>query len=474
MTGKQASRELNLLYPEGINYSCQGCGRCCGGWSVGMTEEDYSRVKDVNWQSLHEQLAGKEVFFHREAEFKAGLSAYPHYTKPTKEGNCPFLVDNLCFIHSQLGAAAKPVACQIFPYAFAQTPSGIYTSVFFTSMAAVRNIGEPLAHQKETLTNYFELSLHQHLVAMNEEQKAQWLKTSEEAKASGAETLNVTPFDQVALTPTCKLTWLEYKSIEDKAIEIILEQIKDPASGNIFKTLLSLGELYLSGLKLKVQGKEFSAIADFKPSNQISDLLLSNVEQMTLRMMFYRFFIYPQARRGDTRQWQMQKSEALKGKNAQTVFSLFTKFAASGLETILFAKANLEKQGVVNLEKALLAPMEPIDEEVSLLFHRWLYLKIFSKTYFGPAAAGFSVLSGLNNLTAALLSVILYGKARAMQRGAKSFAISDLYEAHWLLDRELLTLAQVPEQESRIYNSGLSAPRLFNKACAVMGKSFGY
>ena len=63
---------LKLHIPEDIRYSCQGCGRCCSGWSVGMTEADYSKVKEVDWKSLHPELAKDELFFHREKEFLEG------------------------------------------------------------------------------------------------------------------------------------------------------------------------------------------------------------------------------------------------------------------------------------------------------------------------------------------------------------------------------------------------------------------
>ena len=33
-----------LHVPQGFNYSCSGCGRCCKGVAVPMTQEDYERV----------------------------------------------------------------------------------------------------------------------------------------------------------------------------------------------------------------------------------------------------------------------------------------------------------------------------------------------------------------------------------------------------------------------------------------------
>jgi hypothetical protein len=59
-----------------------------------------------------------------------------------------------------------------------------------------------------------------------------------------------------------------------------------------------------------------------------------------------------------------------------------------------------------------------------------------------------------------------------MAAGKNSLLLPQAYENLWRLDRELLTLAQIAQQESRIYNSGLSAPRLFNKGIHALEKSF--
>src|SRR5437868_4644421 len=43
---------LTLHIPQGINYECQSCGKCCGGWAVPMTEADYDRIVEVDWQKV--------------------------------------------------------------------------------------------------------------------------------------------------------------------------------------------------------------------------------------------------------------------------------------------------------------------------------------------------------------------------------------------------------------------------------------
>jgi hypothetical protein len=194
---------------------------------------------------------------------------------------------------------------------------------------------------------------------------------------------------------------------------------------------------------------------------------------MTLRMLYYRFFVYPTVRTSDTALWQMQRKRALEPRVAVKVLQTFSKYVGTGVNTILFAKSGLPILGNVSLDSALSKKCPPLGVEADKLFHRWLYLKIFAKQYFGPAAAGFSVLSGFNCLTAGILSVLLFAKAAAVKSGHGSVAIADLYEAYWRLDRELLTMGQTPEQESKFYNSGLSSPRVFNKGVWTMAKTFG-
>jgi Fe-S-cluster containining protein len=493
MSDEQGPKGLELLIPEDIRYNCQGCGRCCSGWSVGLTEEDYARVKGTDWQSLHPDLKDKEIFFHREKEFTEGTAAYPHYTKPRADGSCPFLIDNLCFIHSHLGENEKPITCRVFPYSFVETPTGVYTGVVYNSMASVRNIGAPLTEQREKLTQYYGLTVQHKNASMRPQLLEELAKAQKEGNAPAA----VSPFALVALTPACQLTWEEYLLVEERMLKLITTRMRsdseaergvkdvaentgtdtDTTSGattSIFDTLLQCTEIILQGRKLKVTGGNVADILNFEPDLKTpADPAASNTELMTLRMLYYRFFVYPTVRTSDTSLWQMQRTRAFEPKVAATMLKALSKYVSSGINTIVFAKSGLPILGNTSLDAALNKTCAPLDEETNKLFHRWLYLKLFAKSYFGPAAAGFSVLSGFNCLTASILSVLLFAKAAAVNSGKSTVAIADIYEAYWRLDRELLTMGQTPEQESKFYNSGLSSPRLFNKSLWTMAKSLG-
>ena len=93
------SGEIHI--PEGINYDCQGCGICCSGWSVNMSEEDYKRVSSVNWGELSDEYKGKKLFRELKPHERAG-TGYTHRIV-SKDDTCPFLVNKLCFIHGQKG-----------------------------------------------------------------------------------------------------------------------------------------------------------------------------------------------------------------------------------------------------------------------------------------------------------------------------------------------------------------------------------
>lgn len=472
-------QELPLLIPEGVRYNCQGCGRCCSGWSVGMTEEDFARIKDVDWQSLHPDLAGKELFIDRSAEFKAGLSGHPHYTKPREDGTCPFLIDKLCFIHGHLGEDQKPLTCRIFPYSFVETPSGVYTGVVYNSMAAVQNAGNLLSDQRESLSQY---------LALTRDYARAIHKTSEETAAKDAaagDTSTATdpnaaaqspeaastaqiPNSTVELTLGVVVSWNEFLEIDKK----IMHTIQTRTDLGIFQLLAAIGEIFQKGVQLKRQDKPMAEIQDFDPVfTPTMDMTPGAVDEMTMRSMFYRLFVYPTIRVDEKGLWQLQRRHVLHPKNLVTVIRSLTRYSFTAVNTILLKQSKLPTTGRINLDKALKQKMPPLSSDVEEFFRRWIYLKLFAKAYFGAPAAGFCVISGFNCLTSAFISSILFAKASAMGRKAKEVDIKDLYEAFWRIDRELLTMGQVPKRESIAYNFAFAQPRLFNKFLLTLEKS---
>jgi Fe-S-cluster containining protein len=143
-----------LHIPEGINYSCSGCGRCCNGVAVPMTQDDYERVSAIDWSKELPQFDWSRQF-RMLSDKENDSSTYTHAIRPTDDGHCPFLINKLCHIHATRGEHVKPLICGLFPYSFNHTPSGVYLTVSFRSNAVLSNMGTPLTEQIDTLKEKF-------------------------------------------------------------------------------------------------------------------------------------------------------------------------------------------------------------------------------------------------------------------------------------------------------------------------------
>jgi len=187
-----------LHIPEGINYSCSGCGRCCYGVAVPMTDEDYDRVSAIDFSKDLPQFDWSKQYRKLSAAESANTN-YTHAIKPTSSGHCPFLIDKLCHIHGKYGEKVKPLICGLFPYSFNRTPSGIYLTVSFRSNAVLGNFGTPLTEQLDVL-----------------KEKLHVYETVYDAGA--------TIWDKVKLTVDKPITWDEYLALEKKVVEELVKE----------------------------------------------------------------------------------------------------------------------------------------------------------------------------------------------------------------------------------------------------------
>lgn len=446
-----APQLLPLIIPEDINYNCQGCGRCCANWAVGLTYEDYKKVKDVDWGSLHPNLKNKELFTERRKEFEEGKSLYPYYTKSQPNGSCIFLINNLCFIHTALGEENKPRNCRLFPYCFVPTPSGIYVGVTYASMAAVRNIGLPLNQQRSMLENMWQVSVAQ--------ERALGQATGEVVSLAGsiqAGHMSAVQY-KVSLANGMPLTWSEYVVIEKCLLDLL--QLSDQHS--IFCLWLSLGEILAEALRLKSAKEDIALIQGFKPSidNWFSSSSTTFVEKLILNLLCFRNFELEQLR-----------SDLALSSGNKSIFHPFV--VRQGLRTVFGSSMQLPDIGRVKIDHAYKLRLEPLSEEIEAFFRRYIYLKLFSKTYCGPALGGLSLVAGYNNMVGNFLSAIVFAKCHAMSRNERSIAIKDLYEAYYLLERQGVSLAQLTSERANFYDIGLSSPFLFNRLVVQMSATF--
>ncbi len=454
---KGNENELPLIIPEGIRYNCQGCGRCCSGWAVGLTDEDYDRVKDVNWGELKEELKGQELFVDRRKEFEAGYSMYPYFTKSRPDGTCPFLFDNLCFIHAARGEDQKPEMCKLFPYTFVPTPSGIFVSVVSNSMASVRNLGELLTNQRKMLAEIWQQTV--------DHERAQGRSTkqvSDVASTITAETLKGVKYD-VNLVPGVALTWDEYMHIDARLIELINSEEHQ----NIFDTLIAAGELLLEALKIKNKGENLAQLSELAVSPETVDRYKqeppTTFENLLFNLQCFRSFEWPLLRKQYAANWAAANKSPL----------MEPKVLKAGIRSVMGGKIEFPDTGVVSIPAVRKYKVEPFSPEINQFLRRYLYMKVFSKGFCGPSMSGLSVVAGYNNIVANFLTAVIYVKARAMTKKETEVKIADFYEAYFLLDKEVVQVSQLPKDKAQFFDSGFASPRLFSRLLGRMAREIG-
>lgn len=136
---------ISLELPTIQNWSCHNCGGCCRQHAIYITEAEEQRITGQNWTDLPDWPAGQSAFVADGPRGQKRLAT-------RSDGSCVFLDEKgLCRIHARFGEPAKPLACQIYPYAFHPAGDGLTVSLRFSCPSVVRNLGEPVANQQKHL-----------------------------------------------------------------------------------------------------------------------------------------------------------------------------------------------------------------------------------------------------------------------------------------------------------------------------------
>ena len=374
-----SSAEATLHIPEGINYECTGCGKCCGGWSVPLTDSDYDRISAIDWGKRKDKFLGRDLFRELpESDQKSG--PYSHSIKVGDDGFCPFLVDNLCFIHSQFESKTKPSICQLFPYCFNETPSGIYASISFVSWGAVKNAGRPLIEQSD----YLEKKL-QEFRALYPDHHPNW---------SATEFVKQVP-----------MPWDEYLEHE-KQLYAFLAMRDIP-----LKERLARASIYLNNTYRKKRGV---AEIDVNPPALSAEKFALKSDDIRLLSTLHRlYFPIKQQTRGDSNFSAV--SFVLDGFR-QTVLSPLTGKAKLRLNTA---------HGNFNLTELLNMPLKE-EGELEDMLYRYLFSRIFGKLYFGAGYGQLSLTSGFHHLVAVYALIKLQARAIALGRGETEVSEEDM------------------------------------------------
>lgn len=370
------TQEIHI--PEGINYDCQGCGICCSGWSVNMNEEDYKRVSSVDWGELKEEYKGKKLFRELKPHERAG-TAYTHRIV-SKDDTCPFLVNKLCFIHGQKGGPFKPTICQQFPYAFTETPSGVYATVSFVSMAVLYNQGTPLLEQRDTINKKFAdfKSLYPHY-------KADWSK--------------------IQLSVEQPITWNQYLEHEAELMKRITDKSKK-LTDRLLDCCDYLAEQVSKtprGSAAKQQDANSGATRVDKPDSTSTKSVALNKLDKHLLAAFHKIY-FP--RRFHRAHFNVPKFWFGVWFNMGTVFEFASDYYA--------------------IDQLKEFPFPEDDPEIEDMLYRYIYSLVFGKKYFGAGFGHLSLVTGFHHLCMAYTLARLHARGTAKMRKAPKVSLVDM------------------------------------------------
>lgn len=136
---------LSLELPIVQKWSCHSCTDCCRHHLVEVSDEERLRIQKQGWAASGEIGEARPVVPISRWSSRWRLNH-------TAEGACVFLNEQgLCRIHAKFGEGAKPLACRVYPYAFA--PAGgekVAVSLRYNCPSVVANRG---ATAQEALTS---------------------------------------------------------------------------------------------------------------------------------------------------------------------------------------------------------------------------------------------------------------------------------------------------------------------------------
>lgn len=139
--------ETQLRSLPGAKFSCQGCGKCCTGFSFGPVEPKV--IQGLIDQDMASKWAPAQdgPWYHEHP----GPDGTPVFSLAHRDGHCVFLRDDkLCAIHAELGEPAKPWFCREYPVRIVQDAKGLSATIradcggFSTSYATGQDLDEQL------------------------------------------------------------------------------------------------------------------------------------------------------------------------------------------------------------------------------------------------------------------------------------------------------------------------------------------
>jgi len=129
-----------VMLPILQNWSCHNCGGCCREHQIAITEDEKRRIEKQKWTPADGVPADRPLVVPFGKAWRLNHQ---------DDGACVFLNEKgLCRIHAKHGEPAKPLACQVYPYAIHPAGNSVTTSLRFSCPSVVQNLGQPVAQQR--------------------------------------------------------------------------------------------------------------------------------------------------------------------------------------------------------------------------------------------------------------------------------------------------------------------------------------
>lgn len=383
-----------LHIPVGIRFDCTGCGNCCLGWPVPVTQADHDRISGLNLEKINLDVKWLPRF-RPLASNDRRLRNYTHTLEKRQDGRCTFLTaEDRCALHITFGAQSKPSMCSLFPYTFTHTPSGVFASVSFASSGVLLNSGSPLTEQAETLSQHWQL-----FKTLYPDWQTDW---------SGLQLL-----DGVAIG------WSDYLRLEAKALADM-----EKVGANFAQSLFDMAKLLIAQLPAGVDPERLPPME--APPEVIDQIILKHLNRLYLERDPLSNSQDLDARALMTEIVQAPPAVALSDGTSQVSFTDLTE---------------------MNLGE--------LPADIEDLMRRFVYCRMFGKLYCGPSFGHLSIIAGLHHLHLLVSLLRLKMKLTILQGGTLS--LYDVAELIRTVERQLTQLS-MSKETSAVMEVLLSSP----------------
>ena len=318
------------------------------------------------------------------------------FSLATADRACPALLpDERCQVHAAYGEAEKPGSCQIFPYTFVSTPTGVRVGASF-SCPAVEVEGTTLSEQSAEIVALFERVASSHSVSVGER----------------------VPFDREHT-----ISFSDCESL----VSAMLDCLRVPASA-VEKILRAVATVALvqDGL---IKGDTFSLeLAIERRQELIGQVLSEPPSPDRLSRALFRTLL----------------ASTAPGYSSGGSF-----LRSMGALGSLLGKNSVALRGGSVPAKEIETVSRDLDEEVQSLIARWMSATLESFTFFGAAAFGLPFSSGVELLMLSLSVALYLARGYAALERRNRVTVEDLRRGLRQMDAGVMHREAMPDRLAR-------------------------